>query len=360
MIRRPGTLLLSVALVTILGTGPKSLDAASKSPAPQRRSQGIVDTHAHLVPDPQLRFDEALSAAVEVMDRYGIETTLIMSPPSSPAVDRKYDLDDFSAAAKRYPGRFRFMGGGGSLNPIVHGHPDPSSVTPAVREAFAAEARRLIRAGALGFGEMSSLHISLSAKHRFAFVPADHPLLLLLADIAAEENVPIDLHCDALQTEMATPQRLARFPNNPKRMPATIPALERLLAHNPKARIIWAHAGTDHLGDFGPERIGTMLDKYPNLFLSLKIAGARASTENKVLSRKRLDDRWRDLLTRHSDRFVIGTDSFYGGPSAAGVIAEFTRITEPHMRTTKVFLSTLPRDVARQIGRENAHRLYKF
>jgi predicted TIM-barrel fold metal-dependent hydrolase len=294
------------------------------------------------------------------MDRYGVETSFVMSPPSSTALKRNYDLDDFSVAARRYPGRFRFMGGGGKLNPMLHGHSDPSSVTAEVRDAFATEAHRLIRAGALGFGEMSSLHVSLSEKHRFAFVPADHPLLLLLADIAAELNVPIDLHCDALLAEKATPQSLARFPNNPKRMPATIPALERLLAHNPKARIIWDHAGTDHLGDFTPARIGAMLDRYPNLFLSLKIAGMRSSSENKVLSRKSLDSAWRDLLIRHADRFVIGTDSFYGGPGAAGVIAGFTKLTEPHQRTTQLLLSKLPPGVARQIGWENAHRLYGF
>jgi len=353
VICRTGRLFLAATLVAIIVAQPDSATA-------EDGINGIIDTHAHLVPDEAMHFDEALAAAIDVMDRYGIATTFVMSPPSSPAVDRKYDLDDFSAAAKRYPGRFRFMGGGGSLNPIVHGHPDPSSVTPAVREAFAAEARRLIRTGALGFGEMSSLHISLSAKHRFAFVPADHPLLLLLADIAAEENVPIDLHCDTLQTEMATPQRLARFPNNPKRMPATIPALERLLAHNPKARIIWAHAGTDHLGDFTPERIGAMLDRYPNLFLSLKIASPRSQSENKVFSRKKLDSIWHDLLIRHADRFVIGTDSFYGGAGAAGVIVGFTEITEPHQRMTRLFLSKLPPEVARQIGRENARRLYRF
>ena len=353
MIASNGRLLLSVALALILVAQPNLA-------TPQEGIHGIIDAHAHLVPDEQMRFDDALAAAIEVMDRYGIETTLIMSPPSSPGVNRKYELDDFAAAAKRYPGRFRFMGGGGSLNPILHGHTDPSSVTATVRKAFAAEARRLIRAGALGFGEMSSLHISLSEKHRFAFVPADHPLLLLLADIAAEQNVPIDLHCDALQTEIATPERLARFPNNPERMPATIPALERLLAHNPDARIIWDHAGTDHLGDFTPERIGTMLDSYPNLFLSLKIVGPRSHSENKVFSGKSLNSAWRDLLTSHADRFVIGTDSFYGGAGAAGVIAGFTKITEPHQRATKVFLSKLPPDVARQIGRENARRLYRF
>jgi predicted TIM-barrel fold metal-dependent hydrolase len=233
-------------------------------------------------------------------------------------------------------------------------------VTAAVRDAFAAEAHRLIQAGAIGFGEMSSLHIALAEKHQYAFVPADHPLLLLLADIAAEENVPIDLHCDAVQSERTTPPRLRRFPTNPERMPATLPALERLLAHNPNTRIIWDHAGTDHLGDFSPARIGAMLDRYPNLFLSLKIAGPRAATENKVFTGKRLNGEWRDLLIGHADRFVIGTDSFHGGPDGAGVIAGFTKLTKPHMRTTKLLLSQLPPDVARKIGRENAHVLYRF
>lgn len=338
-----------------------AVTCATMTPArAQTGGVAVVDTHAHLVPDREHHFDGALAAAVALMDRYGIETTFVMSPPRSTAVKGSYELDDFSAAAQRFPGRFRFMGGGGNLNPILHGHADPAAVTAQVRDAFAAEARRLIEAGALGFGEMSSLHVSLAERHQYAFVPADHPLLLLLADIAAEENVPIDLHCDANLSERATPKRLARFPTNPQRMPATIPALERLLAHNPKARIIWDHAGTDHLGDFTPQRIGMMLDKYPNLFLSLKIAGPRAQTENKVFSGKRLDGTWRDLLIRHADRFVIGSDGFYGGPGAAGTIAQFTKITEPHLKATRLFLSKLPRDVARQIARENARRLYRF
>lgn len=320
----------------------------------------IIDTHAHLVPDRERHFDGAFAAAVALMDRYGIETTVVMSPPRSTAVKGNYETNDFATAAARYPGRFRFLGGGGSLNPLLHAHADPSSVTAQLRDAFAAEARRLIRAGALGFGEMSSLHVSLAERHQYAFVPADHPLLLLLADIAAEENVPIDLHCDAQLSEEATPKRLSRFPTNPRRMPATIPALERLLAHNPKARIIWDHAGTDHLGDFTPRLIGTMLDRYSNLFLSLKIAGPRAATENKIFSGKNLDGAWRELLTHHADRFIIGSDSFYGGPGAAGVIAQFTRITEPHLRATRLFLSKLPRDVARQIAQENPRRLYRF
>jgi len=353
MTQRPGTLLLTLILFAVIS-------ATMTEARAQRSDVAILDTHAHLVPDRQLGFDDALAAAVATMDRYGIETTILMSPPRSSEVKGNYELDDFAAAAQRYPGRFRFMGGGGSLNPILHGHADPSELTTKVRDAFATEARRLIQAGALGFGEMSSLHVSLAEKHQYAFVPADHPLLLLLADIAAEQNVPIDLHCDAAASEQTTPERLARFPTNPKRMPATIPALERLLAHNTNARIIWDHAGTDHLGDFTPKRINMMLDKYPNLFLSLKIAGPRASTENKVISGKSLDGAWRDLLIRHADRFVIGTDSFYGGKAAAGVIAEFTRITEPHMRTTRLFLSKLPPDVARQIARENARRLYRL
>ena len=350
---RGRNLILSIAVVATAVGLP---DLATS----QQGIKGIVDTHAHLLPDASLSFDGALSEAVKVMDRYGIETTLIMSPPRSTAVKGNYEVEDLLAAVGKHPGRFRLMGGGGGLNRTLHGHADPSSVTAGVRDTFSTEARRLIGAGALGFGEMSSLHVSLSREHQYAFVPADHPLLLLLADIAAEEGVPIDLHCDALQEEIATPRELAKYPTNPKSMPATIPPLERLLAHNPRATIIWVHAGTDHLGDFTPKRIGGMLDRYPNLFVSLKIAPPRSSSKQKILSKKKLDGSWRELLIRHADRFVIGTDAFYSSPGAAGAITGFTEAAEPMMKTMQMVLSKLPAKVAQQIGRENARRLYGF
>lgn len=321
----------------------------------------IVDVHAHFFPGRGLSFDEAVASAIRQMDQFGVARTIVMSPPRSQEIERNYDYPDFEAALEKYPGRFEFLAGGGFLNPLLHRHADPATLTEAVQNEFAAIARKAIDAGARGFGEMSSLHISLAPQHGYNFVPADHPLLLLLADIAAEQDVPLDLHMDALATDTKPPPALAKFPNNPAVFPATLPALERLLAHNPEARIIWAHGGTDHLGNLSPDRIGALMDRFPNLFVSLKVVGPNAPTQNKLFVGRRVDPVWLSLLQRHSDRFVIGTDNFYvGPPEEAGPLSEFSRTNAPKLEATASLLSLLPEDLAPKIAWQNAVRLFKL
>lgn len=332
----------------------------------QRSPVPVIDVHTHflplLVPGRGLNFDSAVDSAVQTMDRFGIAISIVMSPPRPRSGKLNYDYPKFRAALARHGSRFKFLGGGGTLNPMLHRHTNPATVTEKVRREFANSARRAIDAGGIGFGEMSSLHISLSKGHGYSYVPADHPLLLLLADIAAERDVPLDLHMDAIAVSMRPPSRLARFPNNPKKFPATLDALDRLLSHNRKARIVWAHGGTDHLGEFSPKRIGTLMDRHSNLFVSLRVAGHKSPTRNKLISGRKLVPSWRSVLTRHSDRFVIGTDNFYVGPDLkrAGPIAGFSHANAPKLKTTQLFLSLLPANLARKIASQNAIRIYRL
>jgi predicted TIM-barrel fold metal-dependent hydrolase len=328
----------------------------------QKSSPALIDVHAHLSPGPGLTFDQAAKEAIRAMDRFGVARAIIMSPPRPRDFSGNFDYPDFQNALKPHADRLVFAAGGGSLNLILHGNADPASVSETVRRQFAKVARRAVDAGAVGFGEMGSLHISLASKHGYSYVPADHPLLRLLADIAAERGVPLDLHMDAVTRHMKTPASLAKFPNNPGTFPATLDALERLLLHNPKAKIVWGHAGADHLGDFTPDAVGQLLDKHPGLIVSLKVAGPKAPLKNKLLAGRKLNPAWRAVLTRHADRFVIGTDNFYAGPKIAvgAPPKEFSRTNVPKLQATQLFLSLLPANVARKIGSENAIRLYKL
>jgi hypothetical protein len=328
----------------------------------QKSLPALVDVHVHLSQGPGLTFDEAAKEAIRFMDRFGVAQAIVMSPPRPRDFVGNYDYPDFQEALKPYAGRLVFAGGGGSLNVILHGNTDPAGVSDAVRKKFAKTAQRALDAGAVGFGEIGSLHISLAIKHGYSYVPADHPLLRLLADIAAERDVPLDLHMDAVAQHMDTPTSLTKFPNNPDTFPATLEALDRLLSHNPKARIVWGHAGADHLGDFSPNFVGQLLDKHPGLIVSLKVAGPQAPVQNKLLAARKLNPAWRAILTRHADRFVIGTDNFYAGQKTAvgAPPGEFSKTNEPKLQATHLFLSLLPADVARKIGSENAIRIYKL
>ncbi len=108
---------------------------------------------------------------------------------------------------------------------------------------------------------MSTEHFSLpqSPVKDYEYAPADHPLMLLLADIAAGHNVPIDLHMEAVPQDMTSPENL-KAPN-PPRLHGNFAPLERLLSHNPRANLIWAHAGQDNTGYRTPELMRALLSR---------------------------------------------------------------------------------------------------
>lgn len=344
-----------------------SLDACLLASAtyPQRLEQAPVqwiDVHLHLVGGRgwQENYAGAVDVAIKEMERFGIVMAIVLPPPQ---IDRQpvYDASAFVGALRRYSGQFAYLGGGGTLNSMIHRYADPARVTEAVKRDFAAAAEQIIARGAVGFGEMASLHISVAQEHPFEFVPADHPLFRVLADVAAERDVPIDMHMDAVEGEMPIPSRFAGF-SNPPRLPDTIGGLVRLLSYNPKAKIVWAHGGSDPLGAMTPATIGRLMDAHPNLFVSLRIVGAQAPMMNKVLTRDGLDPDWKELLTRHADRFVIGTDRFIISPSVRGIGpgVMFAEQNMPKLQATIRFLSLIPPELVAKIGRENAMRIYKL
>jgi hypothetical protein len=330
--------------------------------SPGRAAAPWIDVHLHLIGGrgPQADYAGAADAAIREMDRFGIATAIVLPPPQVES-QQTYDVSAFVGALQRHRGRFAYLGGGGALNPAIHRHADPAQVTDAVKRDFAAAAEQIIEGGAVGFGEMASLHISAAPGHPYEFVPADHPLFLVLADVATRRDVPIDLHMDAVDGEMPTPPRFATQAN-PAKLADTLGGLARLLAHNPKARIVWAHGGSDPLGGMTPATIGRLIDAHPNLFVSLRIVGPQAPMLNKALTTGGIDPEWKALLTRHADRFMIGTDSFMVSPSirGGGPGVTFAERNTPKLQATVQFLSLLPPDVAGKIGRENAIRVYKL
>ena len=77
-------------------------------------------------------------------------------------------------------------------------------------------------------------------------------------------------------------------------------AVEILMRHNPKARIIWAHTG------FGlsTDRVSAMLSKYPKLWGELSYRGGITDGAGK------LTPEWRGLFERYPDRFLLGSDTW--------------------------------------------------
>jgi hypothetical protein len=115
-------------------------------------------------------------------------------------------------------------------------------------------------------------------------------------------------------------------------------AIERILRHAPGVKVIWAHTGMSTPLD----KVEAMFAQYPQLVGELSY---RADLEQDGA----LNPRWRKLLLRYPNRFVVGTDTWIN-PRWGDVpqLAAFYRR----------MLDGLPRDVAERIAFRNGLAMF--
>ncbi len=143
---------------------------------------------------------------------------------------------------------------------------------------------------------------------------AEAPLVKKLVDFAAARALYLLAHCDE-------------------------PALLILLAHNAKAKIIWAHTGFST----PPGRVRELVETHPALIGELSYRGGITEGDGK------LSAEWRELFARHSDRFLLGSDTW---------INERWFGYDTIMQTYRGWLAQLPADQATRIAHRNAERLF--
>lgn len=116
-------------------------------------------------------------------------------------------------------------------------------------------------------------------------------------------------------------------------------AVEILMRHNPRARIIWAHTG------FGlpTERVAELLARYPKLWGELSYRGGIVGGSGQ------LTPEWRALFERFPDRFLLGSDTW---------INERWESYGETMAGYRAWLAQLPPKTAAQIAHGNARALF--
>lgn len=323
----------------------------------------FIDTHVHLLggmPGGTSDYEGAAKVALQEMSASNVVRSLVMPPPFPAGHATLYDYDAFVGAVRAHRDHLAFLGGGGSLNPMIQEAVRAGQVSDNFKRKFEERARRILADGAVGFGEMTAEHFSIRTQfhpgHPYVSAPADHPLFLLLADIAAAAAVPIDLHMEAAPRDIPLPPRYASPPNPPE-IRANIPGLERLLAHNRKAHIVWVHAGNDLTGHWTVELSRRLLEAHPNLYLSIKIAPPTMPyagvPQSSPIAMGTLRPEWLELIRSFPDRLVIGSDAFYPSPRSSVPYASI-------LGGLRIFLSQLPADLAQKVGIDNAVRLYNL
>ena len=306
-----------------------------------------VDAHIHIDErDPE----GSAKSVIYAMAEFNTVRSIVLTEPYSGENPDRWDAEKVLPALKKYANKIALMGGGGTLNPMILESARSGDAGSAAQKKFKARAEELIAEGVAGFGELSTEHFSLAASplKDYEYAPADHPLMLLLADIAAQHNMPIDLHMEAAPQAIPLPAGL-KSPPNPPRIHANIAALERLLDHNRSAKIIWAHAGSDNTGYRTPQLCDRLLRAHPNLYMEMKIDPMFPGLNYPMAKDGDTKPEWLKLLQDHPDRFIIGSDQHYGPDANAA-----------HVRAQAMvlFLNRLPDDLRQHIGIENVLHIY--
>lgn len=304
----------------------------------------FVDVHTH--PDPA-RLEQSIQSALQAMPRENVAKIILMPPPFTADDPAHYEAGIILSQVKSHTDKLAVLGGGGTLNAMIQESVRSADAGAEVRRRFKKQAEELLREGVAGFGEMTAEHFAGATAYQYA--QPDHPLFLLLADIAAEYGVPIDLHMEAVPRSISLPAGL-KSPPNPPQLHANIAAFEHLLTHNPRARIIWAHAGADNTSYRTPELCRRLLAAHPNLYMEIKIDPANPGKNSPLTNDTSgpIEPEWLQLFQDFPDRFVIGTDQHYPEPEAA---------TQRWQTIVRLF-NQLPPELQKKIGLENATRLY--
>jgi predicted TIM-barrel fold metal-dependent hydrolase len=302
-----------------------------------------IDVHTHL---DETHVDGSMESAIRAMPEENLAKLVFMPSPFTLADDGRFDVERLLPAARNFPGKIYVLGGGGTLNPMILEAARTGDAGAEIQKKFKDRAEAILAAGAVGFGEMAAEHFPSATPYES--VPPDHPLFLLLADIASQHDVPISIHMEAVPQDMDLPAPL-KSPPNPPRVHANIAAFERLLSHNPRAKIVWAHLGWDNTGYRTPEQTRKLLEAHPNLYMEIKLDPVDTGKSSPMANGASggIKPEWLQLFSDFPDRFVIGTDQHY--PESSG---------PQRWQAAVLLFNQLPAAVRRKIGTENAIRIY--
>jgi predicted TIM-barrel fold metal-dependent hydrolase len=256
----------------------------------------IIDAHAHL---PNAR---AIDRYVAAMKRHNVSKVVLLGVGGL----QEEDAEWIAAAAEAYP------------DEVVPAQPVPD---PLRGDAAGTLDVELARTKARVMGEAQLRHLRRGIDRN----PND-PAFLEILRLGAMRGVPVVVHYD-----------LAR----------AAPALERALALQRDAVLVLAHAGGGK-----PAEIETLLARHPNLMIDL--SGMHFQRTPALASeRGRLDARWKALIERRPERFLMGLDVW-----AESLFAP--RMLDRLFGWMRRVLGELRPEAAERVAWRNAATLYRL
>lgn len=267
---------------------PVSVYKVPKTDVPKAKYP-VIDMHTHQYAETA----EKVADWVKIMDEVGIEKSIILTG----AVGKEFDAiyERFS----RYPGRFQLWCGFDYA-----GYDKPGFGPAAVKEL-----ERCYRVGARGVGELGDKGTGMDFDKAVGLHP-DDPRMDTLFEKCAELGMPVSLHVadpiwmyekmdktnDGLMN--AWSWRLDNKPNIVGHS-GMIDILEKTVKKHPKTIFVTCHFGNL---DYDLTRLGTLMDRYPNLYADISARYAETATIPRFVSR---------FYAKYAGRLVYGTDMGY-------------------------------------------------
>src|SRR5262249_4945280 len=153
----------------------------SSAPASVPAVSPFIESHGHFNEhDPE----GSIRAVLNGLTRENAAKIYLLIPPDTYDHPGVYDMEVILAAAKKYPDKIGLLGGGGTLNAMIQQSVKTGNAGAEIKKKFKETAESILRQGAVGFGELTAEHFQTGTPYQYA--PADHPLFLMLADIAAQ------------------------------------------------------------------------------------------------------------------------------------------------------------------------------
>jgi uncharacterized protein len=305
MIRISALLLLKIILLNSTPTvtaqeDPSDLLLRNFKPIPlhkvpvtyvEKARYPVIDVHSHAY----ARTPRQIDQWVHNKDEVGIDRTVILTGATGARFDSLY------AEYMRYPERFELWCGLDLSGYDSRGFP----------EAVTAELERCVKIGAKGIGELSDKGRGLRFGDQFADgLHLDDSRLDMVLKRAGELNIPINIHVadpiwmyepmDSTNDGMMNALKW-RLDNQEGIVghSGMIDILERAVQKHPGTTFIACHFANL---SYDLDRLGRMLDIYPNLYADISARYAETAVIPRFV---------RDFYERYQDRLLYGTDMGY-------------------------------------------------
>ncbi len=284
----------------------------------ERAAYPVIDMHTHRYAKTPAEVKEWIKS----MDACGIQKSIVMTETSGPGFDSIYAL------YAPYPDRFDVWCGFDYT-----GYDQPGYGPAAVKEL-----ERCYKMGAKGVGEEGDKGLGLFYNDPVKAwgMHFNDPRMKPLFARCAELHMPINIHVadpiwmydkmdstnDGLMNAVTWKADLSK--PGTLGFDALILTLEEAVKNNPNTIFIACHfANLNH----DPDRLGALLDKYPNLFADISARYAESATIPRTM---------KAFYEKYQDRLLYGTDMNYD-PKMYRITFRVLESTDEHFYETDLF-----------------------